>query len=111
MAWREKRNDVRYPGQTLMLEVNGRIHPLIDISTGGLGFEGDGFVRGQMLAARISSVLDGTDEIRAPCRVANIRGSRIGVSFTAPNLQLLKYIIGHIGNVTSTLPFVLKKIN
>lgn len=106
---REKRKNFRYPGQTLMLEVNGCVQPFIDISTGGLSFEGEGFIPGQMLNVRISSVLDSADTITAPCRVANVCGHRVGVSFAALNFQLFEYVIAHIANVTAISPFVIKR--
>ncbi|WP_083763421.1 PilZ domain-containing protein [Paramagnetospirillum magneticum] len=105
----EQRQAVRYPGQTLVLKVNGCIHPFIDISVGGLSFEGEGFVRGQEINVRISSVLDAADTISTTCRVANVCGPRVGVSIAPCSSRLLRYIVVHIANLTETEPPVVKK--
>lgn len=106
---RDLRSSPRYPGQTLLLELDGELYPFIDISIGGFSFEGQGFRKGQTFAARISSVLDGADDITALCRVVNVCNFKVCVQFTNPNFQLLKYVIAHIGNVTETTPYVLRK--
>ncbi|MDA8231776.1 MAG: PilZ domain-containing protein [Magnetospirillum sp.] len=98
---RERRHYTRYPGQPLILEVDGAVHPLIDISMGGIGFEGDGFRQGQTIVFSLSSVLDEADRTDGQAKVVNIAGPRIGVEFIGPNSPLLKYILTHIGIFTS----------
>lgn len=105
----ERRSHIRYPGQTLLLEVDGLTCPLIDISTGGISFEGEGFHQRQTIMIKLSSVLDGTDTIGAECEVAMISGVRIGAAFTRPTLPLMAYIIGHIAAITGTSPCVVKR--
>jgi hypothetical protein len=105
----ERRSHLRYPGQTLLLAVDGIVRALIDISTGGLSFEGEDFHRGQIVAVKFSSVLDEGDAVEAACRIVNTGGARVGAAFTLPNLPLLAYVIEHIGGVTGAMPHMVRK--
>lgn len=102
----ERRADPRYPGQTLLIEVDGELCPLIDLSSGGVSFEGMGFQPQQRILVRIASVLDGDDAVEAECVVAKICDTRIGASFLRPTPALLHYVVRHIGNVRRTEAFV-----
>lgn len=105
----DRRQYPRHPGQTLVLEVDGETHALIDISIGGIGFEGHGFRRGQRIAFRLYSALDDQDVIEGPGEVANLVGTRVGIVFCHPNLVLFQYVINHIANVTHAPPYIVKK--
>ena len=103
----ERRADARYPGQTLVIEVDGEVCPLIDLSAGGISFEGLGFRLRQRVAVRIASVLDHDDAVDAECVVAKICDTRIGATFSPPTHTLLEYVVRHIGNVRATASLVL----
>ncbi|MGE5503259.1 MAG: PilZ domain-containing protein [Actinomycetota bacterium] len=104
----DRRRHVRYPAQTLMVEVDGEVMPLVDLSIGGLAFEGDGFRPGRRVSLRLSSCLDVDFAAQGTAEVASIHGPRVGASFVKPSFGLLKYVVGHIGTLTGTVPYVFR---
>jgi hypothetical protein len=105
----ERRIHARFPAQTLFVELRNEPYAMIDISAGGFAFEGWEFTPGEQVSAVIRSALDGQDLAVAHCRIIQVSGSRVSVAFVDPHLPLLRYVIGHIANITGVEPHLLKR--
>ncbi|MGE5546966.1 MAG: PilZ domain-containing protein [Solirubrobacterales bacterium] len=109
MPNQDRRIHARVPAQTLFIEIDGQPHALIDISAGGVAFEAHGLHPGQVVLALIRSVLDEQDFAVAHCRIIQVCGCRASAAFVDPKLPLLRFVIGHIGNMTGVEPHLLKR--
>jgi hypothetical protein len=68
------------------------------LSTGGVGYEAEGFSVGQVANIKIVSVLDETDFADAKCEVLRIDGYRVSARFIDPSETLLDFIQGYLKN-------------
>jgi hypothetical protein len=106
---RERRRHIRYIGQHLLIVINGKAHPIMDISIGGVSFQGTGFTVGDPLSLTLVSAFANKDVMPGIGEVRAISGSKVHVKFVRPTLPLLRYIIAHIAEVTGIEPHLLKR--
>lgn len=105
----ERRKHERYLAQHLCVELDGKTYPVINISSGGVHFKGQGFFVGNPLTLVIRSHQDENDRIKADCKVVEIEGESVHAEFTKPTMPLMHYVIGHIGQAMGVTPQYFKK--
>ena len=88
----ERRDGVRFPGQVLFIRIGLTPAPIIDISTGGVGFEAEDYSVGDTVSLRIISVLDEMDFTDATCDIVKVDGFRVAARFVDPSESLLNYV-------------------
>lgn len=77
----ERRKHIRHLAENLVIEIDGKEYPLVNISTGGVNFTGKGFFEGNPLKMTIRSVQDSADSITAICRVVAVSGESVHTEF------------------------------
>jgi hypothetical protein len=103
----ERRKIVRKIGQGLVVLIDDKALPVIDISTGGVAFQTLGQVLTGTVHARIARLADITDCVDAKIAVKLSDRTTTRGEFL-PTMALLRYIIGHIGEATGTEPSYFK---
>ena len=92
----DRRDKSRFPGQVLFIKIGIRPYPIIDISSGGLGFEAENYAVGDMVRLRIVSVLDKYDFADAVCEVMRVDGFRVAARFAQPSAALTEFVETYI---------------
>lgn len=105
----ERRKHVRHLAESLIVGIEGKDYPLVNISTGGVNFTGKGFFAGNPLKMTIRSAQDAKDCIVVDCKVVAVDGESVHTEFTKPNVPLLNFVIGHIGQAMGVKPHFFKK--
>ena len=104
----ERRRLSRKIGQGLAALINGKAHPVIDISTAGVSFQGIGQKMGAKLALKIARMSDFNDCIDCVITVKSEEGNVTRGEFQ-PTMALMRYIISHIGETTGAEPAYFRK--
>ena len=104
----ERRRLPRKIGQGLAALIDGKAHPVIDISTAGVSFQGIGQKMGAKLAVKIARMSDFNDCIDCVITVKSEEGNVTRGEFL-PTMALMRYIIGHIGETTGAEPAYFRK--
>ncbi len=105
----ERRKHVRYLAENLIVEIAGNTHPVVNISTGGVFFVGQGFYLGNPLSLVIRASQNEADSMKAECKVVEIRADCIHAEFLKPTMPLMHFVIGHIGQAMGIKPQYFKK--
>lgn len=105
----ERRKHVRHLAENLQVLIDGKAYPLINISTGGVYFQGQGFYAGNPLSLVIRSLHDEKDSVATVARVVAVTDSAVHAEFTKANVPLLNFVIGHIGQAMGVKPHFFKK--
>jgi hypothetical protein len=104
----ERRRLPRKIGHGLAALIDGKAYPVIDISTGGVSFQGIGQKLGARLAMKIARMSDFSDCIDCVVTVKSEEGNVTRGEFL-PTMALMRYIIGHIGEATGAEPAYFRK--
>lgn len=104
----ERRRLVRKIGQGLVVLINDRAHPVVDISTAGVCFQSSGHKVGERLRLKIAQLADINDCIEGTITVKSVGEATTRGEFL-PTMPLLRYIISHIGEATGTEPAYFRK--
>ena len=104
----ERRRLPRKIGHGLAALIDGKAHPVIDISTAGLSFQGIGQKLGSRLALKIVRMSDISDCIDCVITVKSEEGNVTRGEFQ-PTMALMRYIVGHIGETTGAEPAYFRK--
>jgi hypothetical protein len=99
----DRRRYARKIGHGLVLLIDGRAHPVVDISTAGISFQASGHRLGSAITARLARLSKLDDCVDAKITVKGIGEATTHGEFR-PTMALLRYIIGHIGEATGTQP-------
>ncbi|WP_245651099.1 PilZ domain-containing protein [Paramagnetospirillum marisnigri] len=93
----------RKVGQGLVVLINGKVHPVIDISTAGVSYQAANHKIGATVALTIARLSDISDCIDAKITVISKDETVTRAEFK-PTMPLLRYIISHIGEATRAVP-------
>ena len=104
----ERRHLPRKIGQGLAALIDGKAHPVMNISTAGISFQGTGQTLGAKLAMKIARTSDFNDCIDCVITVKSEEGNVTRGEFL-PTMALMRYVIGHIGETTGTEPAYFRK--
>ena len=99
----ERRRSIRKIGHGLVVLIDGRVHPVIDISTEGVSFQGAGHRIGARIELKIARLADISDCIGGAITIKSTGDTTVRGEFH-PTMPLLRYIIQHIGEATGTHP-------
>ena len=105
----ERRGHARKIGDGLIVVIEGRCYPLIDISVGGLSFQANGLDtdKNALLSFKLARLQDMNDAADGKIRVVDSDEAATRGEFIA-TISLMGYIIRHIGEVTGVTPFYFK---
>ena len=104
----DRRRLVRKIGQGLVVLIDGRAHPVVDISTAGISFQFSGPKIGAKLSLKIARLADLADCIDGVITIKSASENTLRGEFH-PTVPLLRYIISHIGEATGTKPAYFRK--
>ncbi|CCG41855.1 hypothetical protein [Magnetospirillum molischianum] len=104
----ERRSHIRKVGQGLVVVIDRRIFPIVNISTAGLGFQATGYKVGDLVPIKIAKMLDLSTCVDATITVKSAEETITRGEFL-PTMPLLRYIIDHIGEVTGVEPAYFRK--
>jgi hypothetical protein len=101
--FKERRRHIRKIGQGLVMLIDGRVYPIVDISTAGISFQAGDQVIGAVIDLKLAAMTDLGKGIEARITINSNNGTITRGEFH-PTVPLLRFIIGHIGEVTGTVP-------
>lgn len=104
----DRRRHLRKIGQGLVVLLDGRAHPVIDISTAGVSFQSSGHKVGAKITLRIARLADISDCVDGIITIKSVSDTTTRGEFQ-PTMPLLRYIIRHIGEATGTEPAYFRK--
>ena len=104
----DRRRTARRIGQGLVVLIDGRAHPVVDISTAGISFQSTGHKVGGKLGLKIARLANISDCVDGVITVKSSGDTTTRGEFQ-PTMPLLRYIIGHIGEATGTVPAYFRK--
>jgi len=101
--FKERRRHIRRIGQGLVVVIGQRLHPIIDISITGVAFQTGGGAPGDQMTIRLAKMTDPLHGITATITVVEVTETVTRAEFQ-PTIALLRFIIGHISEVTGASP-------
>jgi hypothetical protein len=99
----ERRQHIRKIGQGLVVLIDGRVHPVVDISTAGISFQAAGLKIGDRLKLKIAQLADISDCIGGVITIKSVNDTTTRGEFL-PTVPLMRFIIAHMGEATGTVP-------
>ena len=103
----ERRQHSRRIGHGLVVLIDNRSHPVIDISVEGVKYQGNGSHVGATVSLKLARLDDMKDCVEGRVEVVDIDYATTRGRFI-PTVGLLRYIIGHISKVTGSDPTYFK---
>lgn len=103
----DRRLNQRHDGSGLQVEVEGRVHPVVDVSTGGLSLVGLNRTLGERFRFVLSRVGE-SQGVTGEAEVLGIRDGLFHLTFTRPTLPLMRLVIAHVSAMTGVDPHLLK---
>lgn len=103
----DRRRHSRHDGAGLLVEIEGKCLPVVDVSTGGLSLRD----LDRKLGERFRLVLSrsgGLTGIATECEVVAREGRLLRLHFTRPTLPLLRLVVAHVSTLTGVAPHLLK---
>lgn len=100
---KERRQHIRKMGDGLAVLIDGKVHPLTDISLSGVSFQGSGVRPGDRIRLSLAAVRALDDCVEAVVTVKVAESGIIRGEFS-PTAKLMRYIVGHLGDVTGAEP-------
>lgn len=104
----DRRRQLRKIGQGLVVLIDGRAHPVVDISTAGISFQSVGHKAGAKVSLKIAQLTNISDCIDGIITVKSVSDTTTRGEFH-PTMPLLRYIIRHIGETTGAEPAYFRK--
>ena len=104
----ERRKHIRYLAENLTVEIGGKTHPVVNISTDGLQFKASGYFPGNPVSLIIRSIKNEAEFIKAECKVIEVRADCVHVEFAKPTMPLMHFVIGQIGQAMGVKPYYFK---
>lgn len=104
----DRRTQIRKVGQGLVVLIDARVHPVVDISTAGVSFQAAGHKVGAKVSLKIARISDINDCIGGTITIKSAGDATTRGEFL-PTMPLLRYIISHIGEATGTKPAYFRK--
>lgn len=86
----------RHRGHVLCMDVNHDAVPLIDMTTKGISFIGDGYSPGDTVNLWLVSTEDEKDTVETLCKIVNVIGERVSAVFIERSERLELFVVTHI---------------
>lgn len=99
----ERRQHGRKVGDGLIVLLDGKTYPVIDISVAGVAFQARGHREGDRIRLSLATLGSLEDSIEANATVRAAADGVVRCEFI-PTARLMRYIVGHIGEVTGQQP-------
>ncbi|OJX80898.1 hypothetical protein [Magnetospirillum sp. 64-120] len=103
----DRRLNQRHDGAGLLVEIEGNVYPVVNVSTGGLCLQGLNRKDGERFRFVLSR-LGNPDGITGECEVLGCSGELVHLVFTRPTLPLLRLIVAHVSALIGVKPHLLK---
>lgn len=104
----DRRLNQRHDGAGLQVEIEGRVLPVVDVSTGGLCLIGLNRKLGERFRFVLSRVGE-TEGVTGEAEVLGIKDGLFHLVFTRPTLPLMRLVVAHVSAMTGVAPHLLKK--
>jgi hypothetical protein len=104
----DRRRHVRKIGQGLVVLIDRRIFPIVNISTAGISFQATGYAVGETVSLKLAKMTDLKNAVDATISVKSAEEAITRGEFH-PTMSLLRFIIDHIGDVTGVEPAYFRK--
>ena len=102
-AHKERRNHPRRVGQGLVVMIEGRGFPLVNISISGVSFQSTAFKTGDEVTVIIAQLMNPKESVETRLKVVNVQGSIVHGEFFS-TMRLMRYIVLHMADVTGYEP-------
>lgn len=103
MQFQERRQHGRKVGDGLIVLINGKTHPIIDISVAGVAFQAQGYRIGDRIRLSLAALRALDDAVEASVTIRAAGNGVVRCEFI-PTAKLMRYIITHIGEITGQQP-------
>lgn len=103
MQFTERRQHGRKVGEGLIVLIDGKTHPIVDISVAGVAFQAQGHKAGDRIRLSLATLRALTDAVEANATVRAAGNGVVRCEFI-PTAKLMRYIVAHIGEVTGQQP-------
>ena len=100
----EHRKDIRVLARGIIVIIDGHVHPVINISAGGMCIQATCFSAGEKASAKVAKMRDISKAVNADFVVRQIDETKARVQFIDPKLPLLRLIVSHVGSVIGVEP-------
>jgi len=103
----DRRINERHDGAGLLVHIEGRVYPVVNISTGGLCLAG----LSRKVGDRFRFVLSRLGEaggVAGEAEVLGVNGGLYHLVFTRPTMPLLRLVVGHVSALIGVAPHLLK---
>jgi hypothetical protein len=100
---KERRRHIRKMADGMVAIIDGRVHPVVDISVAGLSIQCSALSRGQTVELHLSSLDDLQDRVPARVTVRAVGGALTHAEFF-PTMRLLRYVINRLSEMTGIAP-------
>ncbi len=101
--FRERRRHIRKVGEGLVVVINSRVFPLLDISIAGLSFQCLDYKVGDVLTLAIAETADMSKAVEGRITVISANHSVVRGRFY-PTMRLMRFIVGHFSAATGVAP-------
>lgn len=101
--FRERRRHIRKVGEGLVVVINDRVFPLIDISIAGLSFQCTEYKVGDVLTLNIAEMADMSQTVESRITVIAANGTVTRGRFY-PTMRLMRFIVHHFSDATGVAP-------
>lgn len=99
----ERRHFTRKIGDGLVVIVDGRVYPVVNISVSGISFQGTGFSADTVIRMSLATLHALEDCVEAQLAIKVAEAGMVRGEFL-PTTRLMRYIVAHMGEVTGTKP-------
>ncbi|HXP98217.1 MAG TPA: hypothetical protein VN809_16000 [Telmatospirillum sp.] len=109
---KERRFFARYPAVNLMIEIDGQMFEVEDISLGGLRLNGRANVRNSFfsftLCPRESGAINRKAAVRGEAAVVALYDNAMALKFERANMPLMKLVVRQAANELGVEPYAVK---
>ena len=100
---RERRHYIRKMGDGLVVLIDGKVFPLIDISVTGVSFQATGYSVGQSLSIKLAKLTSMADGVDGEITVVAITDTISRAKFY-PTMRLMRFIIRQLSEFSGIAP-------
>lgn len=99
----ERRRQPRRLGEGLILLIDGRAFPVLDISVAGISFQATGYKPNDRIAATLTETANPAAGVETSITVRAVGNGVVRGEFYPTN-KLMRFIMAHVGEVTGGAP-------
>ncbi|BAE50404.1 hypothetical protein [Paramagnetospirillum magneticum] len=100
---KERRQHIRKMGDGLAVLIDGKVFPVVNVSISGVSFQGAGYRPGDRVRLTLAALQALDDNVEAMVTIKSADSGILRCEFS-PTTKLMRYIVGHLGDVTGAEP-------